>query len=125
MNPVEDFIYDQEGDTRHILSYLHTLMTDLGMISKIRYRIPFYYQKSWVCYLNPLKSGGVEWAFIRGNELSNAQGLLDQKDRKQIAGITLLSLKNLPEQALREVIAEALILDETVPYASKRKKRHP
>lgn len=124
MNPVEVFIYEQEREVRDILSYLHELMTELGMIGKIRYKIPFYYQKSWVCYLNPLKSGGVELAFVRGNELSNVQGLLDHKDRKQIAGITLDSLKDLPEQALREVIVEALVLDETIPYASKRKKRN-
>lgn len=124
MNPVEAFIYEQEREVRDILSYLHELMVELEMIGKIRYKIPFYYQKSWVCYLNPLKSGGVELAFVRGNELSNVQGLLDHKDRKQIAGITLDSLKDLPEQALREVIVEALVLDETIPYASKRKKRN-
>ena len=90
--------------------------------SKIRYGIPFYYGKSWICYLNPIKAQGVELAFVRGNELSNAQGILDTKSRKQVAGLELFNLEEVPFETLNEVLSEALILDENVPYASKRKK---
>lgn len=99
------------------------LMQNPEVTAKIRYRVPFYYRKSWFCYLNPIKNHGVEMAFIRGNELSNTQGILQAKNRKQVHGIEMFDTKSLPLKALQEVIQEALLLDETVPYASKRRKR--
>ena len=124
MSKVEDFIYTHEGEQRNILLYFHHLFVDdLDLTCKIRYGIPFYYLHSWICYLNPIKNGGIELAFVRGNELSNAQGILDAKDRKQVYGIELDKVENIPEALIMEVIQEALLLDETIPYASKNKKR--
>jgi len=95
---------------------------DLVMASK--YEIPFYTAKSWICYLNPVKKNGIEWAFTRANELpQEVQLLLDFKKRKQVGGITLYKV----DQALLErgevVLQEAIILDENEPYSSKRGKR--
>ena len=73
--------------------------------------------------MNPLKNQGVELVFVRANELSNEQGLLDSKGRKQVAGIEITDLKDIELEGLREVFNEALILDEMVPYASKRKSK--
>ncbi len=98
-------------------------MQNPEVVAKIRYRVPFYFRKSWVCYLNPIKNHGIEIAFIRGNELSNEQGILQAKNRKQVHGVEVFDYNALPLKALQEVIQEALLLDETIPYASKRKKR--
>ena len=123
MAEVEDFIYEYEGQQREILLYLYQLFTaDLGLESKIRYRIPFYYGRSWICYTNPVKKEGIELVFLRGNELSNEQGLLESKGRKQVLGVTFSKLADIPEETLLEVLQEAMLLDETVAYASKRKK---
>jgi len=121
MGEVEDFIYQQEDSQREVMLYLHQLFLDMNLVAKIRYRVPFYYGKSWVCYLNPLKKEGIELAFIRGNELSNEQGILDPKDRKQVAGIELYSIDDIPHDALHEVLQEAILLDETIPYRLKKK----
>ncbi|GJM30096.1 MAG: hypothetical protein DHS20C17_27310 [Cyclobacteriaceae bacterium] len=93
-----------------------------GTTSKLRYGIPFYYKKSWICYLNPIKNQGVELAFTRANELSNEQGLLMSNGRKQVAGIAIYNINDLDIPLLTQVLSEALLLDEKVPYASKRKK---
>ncbi|MFA8344351.1 MAG: DUF1801 domain-containing protein [Rhodothermaceae bacterium] len=123
MTDVENFIIQFEGEQREIMFLIHRLLTtELNLISKIRFKIPFYYNKSWICYLNPIRKGGVEFAFTRGNELSNSQKLLDSKERKQVAGIELTSAENIPLDKLNEIIQEAILLDETLPYASKRKK---
>ena len=123
MSEVEDFIYEYEGQQREVLLYLNQLFTmDLGLESKIRYRIPFYYGRSWICYTNPVKEEGIELVFLRGNELSNEQGLLESKGRKQVLGVTFRTLADISEEALLEVLQEAILLDETVKYASKRKK---
>lgn len=124
MNAVKSFILEKEGNQKALLQYFHRLMMDQpGVVSKIRYQIPFYYRKSWICYLNPVKKGGIELAFLRGNELSNEQGLLDFRGRKQVAGIVFNQLAGIPEEAVMEMIQEALLLDEEIAYASKRKKK--
>ena len=93
------------------------------MTSKIRYGIPFYYRKSWVCYLNPIKPDGIDMVYLRGKELSNAQGLLDDTGRKQVAGIKIFNIAQFSFSSLTEILNEALLLDEQVPYPSSRRKK--
>ena len=124
MPSIQDFIYQYEKPQSDILEYLHERISALPEVtSKIRYKIPFYYRKSWFCYLNPTKDGGIELAFTRGNELSNEQGLLSSRGRKQVYGVIFYDVRDIPEETLYEVLTEALVLDEEVKYASKRKKK--
>lgn len=123
MDPGGDFILGLEGKQQKLFEWLHQLLSyELGLTCKIRYGIPFYFERSWICYLNPLKLGGVELAFTRGNELSNDQGILLAKDREQIMGIDYFDVSEIDEELLLDVIQEALLLDETIPYKSKRSK---
>lgn len=125
MTEVEEFILNKSGNQKEILEYLHNLMmTFPEIVSKVRYKIPFYYRKSWICYLNPIKNNKVEFTFTRGNELSNDQDLLDSRGRKQVSGITFANVKEIPKQTIIEIIQEAILLDETIPYASKRKRKN-
>ncbi len=123
MVAVDDFIQNFEGDQRKILNYLHILLAnELELVPKIRFEIPFYYKRSWICYLNPTKRKTADFCFLRGNELSNEQGLLSGKGRKQVVSIEIAKLSDLPEGAIKEVVHEALLLDESVPYSVKNKK---
>lgn len=122
MDACLDYIYQLEGDQQEIMLHLHEILTSYpGVSGKIRYKIPFYYRKSWICYLNPAKNG-VELVFTRASELSNEQGVLDFKDRKQVAGITFAVAGDINENILHEIFQEALLLDEEVNYASKRRR---
>lgn len=122
MTDVEDFINQYEGNQRKVMRLLHNLLaTELNLTEKIRFGIPFYYKKSWICYLNPTKNGTIEFAFTRGNELSNEQGLLDSKGRKQVYSVEFENISDIPHERLNEIIQEAILLDETKPYQSKRK----
>lgn len=99
---------------QEICLLLHDLFISFPAIeSKIRYRIPFYYQYSWICYLNPQKKGGVELVFLRGKDMSNAQGILDFKGRKQVSGLMIKSHKDIDLKLVSELFAEALIIDES------------
>lgn len=122
MNPCLDYIYEREGNQQEIMLYLHDLITSYPeIVGKIRYKIPFYYRKSWVCYLNPVKNDQVELVFLLGNELSNEQGLLESRGRKQVSGVIFSKVSNIPTETLHEILQEAFLLDEEVKYASKRK----
>ena len=118
MNKVEDYFLDFDGDQKQIMLYLHSLLTEeFNLIPKFQYNLPFYYRKSWICYLFPTKKGLIELSFTRGKELSNEQGILKSRGRKLVSSIEFNELKDIPEKEIREVIHEAIILDETVPYS--------
>ena len=124
MTEVEEYIYNLEGSQRELMLYFHKLLSvDLNLTDRIRFKIPFYYRKSWICYLNPTKNNTVEFAFVRGNELSNSKGLLDSKGRKQVLSIEITKLSEVPLYELGEIIQEAIILDDSIPYASKRSNK--
>lgn len=122
MIDVEDFIYQYEGNQLKVLLYFHRLLgTELNLTPKIRFKIPFYYGKSWICYLNPNKYNKVELAFVRGNELSNSKKILLDKGRKQVSSVEFEKVSEIPKSKINEIIQEAILLDEIKPYESKRK----
>jgi hypothetical protein len=122
MNTVEDFVEHLEGNQKEIVRYLHLLLTkNLNLQEKIRYKIPFYYGKSWICYLNPIKGDQIELAFLRGNELSNDQKILDFKQRKQVSGKIFSTISEITDSPILEVLHEAILLDQSIPYELKRK----
>ncbi len=50
MNKVKDFIDQLDGQHREIMRYFHNLLSkELELTEKIRFKIPFYYGKSWIC----------------------------------------------------------------------------
>ena len=124
MTPVENFIYEFDNEQREIMLFFHQMLTtEFSLTDKITFGNPCYYKKSWICYLRPLKNQNIELAFMRGNELSNNQGLLKSSGRKQLRSIEFSNLKEVPINIVKEIIHEAILLDETKPYESKRKKK--
>jgi hypothetical protein len=121
MDKVEEFIYCHEGKQREILLFFHNLLLSFPMVTaKFQYKLPFYYRKTWFCYLNPTKNGGVELSFIRGRELADEHGLLDFKNRKKVGSIPIQELSDITTE-IHALIQETLLLDETVPYKFNRK----
>jgi hypothetical protein len=113
MDDVQNYILDREGEEQAILQYLHDMLTSFTEVTAtIRYKIPFYYRKNWVLYLNPQKKGGIEICFIYGQRLSNDYGLLETKERKQVAGITIKKISEIPEEKIFEIIQEAFLIDD-------------
>lgn len=121
MSEVENLIYKFESPQQDVMLFLHQLFTqEYGLVDKVTFKNPCYYGKSWICYLKPLKNGTTEIAFMRGNELSNANGILKSDGRKQLRSLVVTFAKDIPLKKFREVVKEAMVLDEAIPYASKR-----
>ncbi|MEQ8906344.1 DUF1801 domain-containing protein [Ekhidna sp.] len=113
MSSIINFISGLDGQQKAIVSYLHQRLAEHhGLVQHIKYEIPMYYRKSWVCYLNPIKNEGIELAFLNGHKLSNDQGILDRKKRKMVAGIDLYHVSKIPERQIDEIVQEAIILDD-------------
>jgi len=62
-------------------------------------------------------------AFVRANELSDHSDILDFKKRTQIAGVELHKLSEIPTQRILLILQEAILLDETLPYKLRKKKK--
>lgn len=123
LNACLDYIESFDGEQRRIMLALYRIISTYPQVTcRIRYKVPFFYRKTWICYLNPLKNAGVELCFVRANELSNEYGLLDFKNRTQVAGVTYFLADEIREDTLTEVLQEALLLDETVRYSPKRRQ---
>jgi hypothetical protein len=90
-----------------------------GVTLKWRYKLPFFYRHSWICYLNPLKSGGVELCFTKGYLLSNFNGLLSANGRSMISGVEYANIEEIDRESLMDTFHEALILDQNT--ASKKR----
>ena len=119
MDKVEEYIYEFSGGQREILWQLHNLLLSYPhVVAKYRYKIPFYYRKSWICYLLPRKDGSVELSFTRALELADEYKLLDFKDRKMVASVSIKQTSDITQELIT-LIQEALLLDETVPYTKK------
>ncbi len=124
MTEIENLIYQFEGQQRKIMLYFHNLLiNEYNLTSKITFKCPCYYGKSWICYLKPTKRNTIELTFFRGNELLNDRGLLANNGRKQLLSIDIEKVDSIPNSALKDVFHEALLLDKTTPYESKRKTK--
>ena len=120
----EEIINAQPGSPGKNMRYLHDLLIEeLGLEAKVSFGNPAYYRKSWICYFKPIKDTAFELAFFRGNELSNEQGILESKGRKQLRSITIKELDEDLIASLKVIFFEAIDLDEHKPYESKRKKK--
>lgn len=122
MTEAENFFYNYQGKQQLLMLKLHHLLTEeCNLVAKMRYQLPFYYGKTWICYLQPKKDETVELAFVRGNELFNQNGLLNHFGRKQVSSVLLTPTTQIPWSEVEQTIHEAILLDRVKPYSSKRK----
>ncbi|TAE44765.1 MAG: hypothetical protein EAZ06_11585 [Cytophagales bacterium] len=113
MQDLEIFVNTLDTTQQDFFWKLHSFLLDIFPFKiKIRYKIPFYDDKIWICYLNPLKKGGFELCFLDGYLLSNAQNLLESRGRKRIKGIIITENTIFPSQAIIEIIHEVLLIQK-------------
>lgn len=121
---VEDYIYQLEGQQKEIMQILHDLFTlEFNLEAKIRYKIPFYFGNTWICYLNPMKEDKVDFAIVRGREISDGNGLLESRGRKMVRSIAFSNTNEIPLDTLREILEEAIFLDSLSPKTLIHRKR--
>ena len=112
MSGIENVISGFDQNQQNIAWFIHEWLTrDFDLTCKIKYKIPFYYQKSWICYVNPVKNSGLELCFTRAQKFSNQQGLLESKGRKYVAGITMYTIDLDLFESIRVDLLEALDID--------------
>jgi hypothetical protein len=110
------------SNTAQIMHVIDGAFMELpGVVSKLSFKVPFYYKHSWICYLNPMKPYGVELCFLRAREMSDEAKLLNFKDRKIVGGIAIKELDGIFMKTLLAYFHEALLIDEWVKNVKKKK----
>ena len=95
-----------------VIAYLDQQFTTIeGVARKMRYSIPFYDYNSWICYLNPLKSSGVELCFLEGVKMTESFPILDLKGRKMASGLSIDVNDDLPIDLILDMINHAISLN--------------
>lgn len=132
MSAVQDLILDLPEPDRAITERLRSIIVNAvpEIKEKLSYGVPFFHRYSNICYIWPGSIGwmgntqqGVEFGFWRGNLLSNEQGLLTMANRKQVANVRFMDVREIDEQTVREVLYEAVFVDEEHHRAKLEKKR--
>jgi len=122
---VSEFIDIYNGNQRDCMLLLHDLISEIpGIQPKIRFKIPFYYRKTWICYLNPIKNQSVELCFVRAKEFEHSKIHLEFRDRVQVGGIILTKPEDIDLTLIKMILEEAILLDETKPYTFKKTRKN-
>jgi len=122
MQRVLNYIESQPLVQAEIMYFLYDYFSGFPTIEcKYKFRVPFYYQKTWVCYTSPKKTGAVELVFVRGRELLDSPHL-HANGRKMAKGIMYQSVDEISLDILEPIVYEALELDRTTPYTFQKHK---
>ncbi|MDJ1468456.1 DUF1801 domain-containing protein [Xanthocytophaga flava] len=119
---VLDYIYEQPKELQSILLTLRHLILDSSpQVQEHFDGVPFYTYHRLFCYLNITKTH-VTLGMCQGRNLSNEQGILTGNG-KQVKHIVVKSLQTIPTTSIREILQEALLVNELHEETKKRKKR--
>ena len=113
MNEVEDYILNQVQSKKDILLYFHNIFIERYRLKpKITYKIPMYYGKKCIVYLNADNRAGVDLAFIEGYQLKKDFGILERKNRKMVKSIEFNSIEKIYEEKVLRLLEEAISIDQ-------------
>ena len=133
MQEVEDLIASLPKDERIIAKRLRSIIldTDPHLQERLSYGVPYFFHHRRICFLWPTSlvpcgftkpvEEKVTLGLCYGNLLSNEQGLLIADNRKQVYIIKFSDPSQINDQAIREIIQEAVLVDEEF---GKNKKKH-
>ena len=110
----KSFSQFQDGLTSEQLGlflYLDKLFTEIeGVTRKMRYGVPFYDYGQWICYINPRPKEKAELCFLDGNKLISHYPILQTKDRKRVAGLTLDANQDIDIELILSIFDTAILL---------------
>lgn len=131
MDAVQEYIAALEGEEKRIANYLYeiVLSTSPKFKTKLSYGVPYFSINYRVCFIWPsssplaIEKEGVQLGFCKGSLLFNQQGLLDMGKRKEVAIINYIQLGQINEDLVREILFEAIEVDEWVYRERQKAKR--
>lgn len=131
MDAVQEYIAALEGEEQRIARYLYEVIqsTSPKFKTKLSYGVPYFSINYRVCFIWPsssplaIEKEGVQLGFCKGILLANQQGLLDMGKRKEVAIINYTQANQINENLVREILFEAIEVDELVYRERQNAKR--
>jgi|MDTD01.2.fsa_nt_gb hypothetical protein len=131
MDAVKEYIAALEGEEQGIARYLYEVIqsTSPKFKTKLSYGVPYFSINYRVCFIWPsssplaIEKEGVQLGFCKGILLANQQGLLDMGKRKEVAIINYTQANQINENLVREILFEAIEVDELVHRERQNAKR--
>lgn len=129
MRNADDFIADLPADEKSIVVALRKIVKNASdrLEEKLSYGVPYYYGYSRICFIWPASAGaitidkGVILGFCRGHLLSNENGLLEGRGRKEVWDVIYEHPSQIEPAKIHETLMEAILVDEEM--APKKKRR--
>lgn len=122
---IEDYILNlEQAKQAQLVDAAHNLLESLipQIESSIKWNVPYYkYGGNHLCYISPHKSGWIDISFVHGKLFSNQQGLLKGRNRKYVMSLEINSLEELYQDAVTEIILEAVTINEELKRNGHRK----
>jgi len=114
MNPIDDYIFEQEEPYQSIMIYVRSIITKAlpEVQEKYSYKIPFFmHDKKPMIYFNVLKGTDfVDVAFVQGILLEeNYPALKNYNNRKQVRSLQLKTIEEINEPMLIQLVKDAAI----------------
>jgi hypothetical protein len=124
-NTIEEFLNYLTEEELEIVLFLRKIILECipNYKEKLAYNVPFYYRHSRICYIWPasIPWGKVEQGVAIGFCKSNS--FLDEtfETTKFASKLTFNSVKDIDVALLRQQIYEAVLIDEQIVKAKRRK----
>ena len=131
MDAVKEYIAALEGEEQGIARYLYEVIqsTSPKFKTKLSYGVPYFSINYRECFIWPsssplaIEKEGVQLGFCKAILLANQQGLLDMGERKEVAIINYTQANQINENLVREILFEAIEVDELVHRERQNAKR--
>ncbi|KIA85196.1 DUF1801 domain-containing protein [Flavobacterium sp. AED] len=124
-NTIEEFLDYLTEDEREIVLFLRKIILECipNCKEKLAYNVPFYYRHSRICYIWP---ASIPWGKVeQGVAIGFCKGtsFLDEtfETTKFTSKVTFTSVAAIDVAFLRQQIYEAVLIDEQIVKAKRRK----
>lgn len=125
----DEFFHELPRNEQVIANRLRAIILEIdpNMKEKLSYGVPYYIRKRRICFIWPQSAsyGPRNWlvtlGFCYGHMLSNQQGVQLIEGRTQVTIIPFSSPADINDDILREILSEAILVDE-LPF-NKTKQR--
>lgn len=120
MPTIAEYITKLPGEEKKIAARLHEIICSMmpEAVEKFTFGVPHYFGSSRICFLWPSpvlggkKKEGLAFGFCQGHLMANEDGILKRLGKTNISMIMYTSVNQIEETVLRELLAEAIMIDE-------------
>ena len=91
-----------------------------GIEERFSFKLPFYHYHGMFCYMNKLKTGGIDLCFCRGKDLVMAYPQLQRKERAIMAGLPIYTVRDIYTMQIRELIIGAAAWQEQAKIEQRK-----